>query len=411
MREELINLDDQVRYLLKGTAETITEEEVRKKLQKSQETGRPLTVKVGFDPTAPDLHLGHTVLLRKMKHFQNLGHRVVFLIGDFTGLIGDPTGKNKTRPPMTREEIIENAQTYKKQVFKILDPQKTVIDFNSRWLGSLSSEDWTRLCAKYTVARILERDDFAKRMASKQPISIHELLYPLAQAYDSVFLKADFELGGTDQKFNLLVGRDIQRAFGQEPQVLLMTPILEGLDGVQKMSKSLGNYIAINESAQEIYGKIMSIGDALMWNYYELLTDLTSTDILNLKTKTESGKLHPMKVKADLAYKIVKDFHSEQAAKNSQAHFSEVFQKRQLPKNIPIFEISSQDMPILLSDLISQTEFSSSKAEARRLIRQGGVSIDGKRIQDPAHRVLPEKNPEFVLRVGRRRFCRIKLIK
>ena len=409
MQKAQMELDEQISYLLKGAAETIRQEELRKKLEKSQRTGKPLTVKVGFDPTAPDLHLGHTVLLRKMKHFQDLGHRVIFLIGDFTGLIGDPTGRSKTRPALTREEIIENAETYKKQVFKILDPQKTVIDFNSRWLGSLSSQDWIRLCARYTLARMLERDDFAKRIASNQPISIHELLYPLAQAYDSVFLEADFELGGTDQKFNLLVGRDIQREFGQEPQVLVMTPILEGLDGVEKMSKSLGNYIAINEGPEEIYGKIMSISDSLMWRYHELLTDLSAEDIQTLRAKTDSGELHPMQIKADLAFQIVKDFHSDKAAQAAQQHFSRVFQQGQTPEEMPIFEIRSESKPVLLSGVISQTEFASSKAEARRLIRQGGISINGVRIEDPAHRVQP-KEKEFILRVGKRKFGRIKLL-
>ena len=410
MQQTQMELDEQITYLLKGAAETITEQELRQKLEKSQRTGKPLTVKVGFDPTAPDLHLGHTVLLRKMKHFQDLGHRVIFLIGDFTGLIGDPTGRSKTRPALTREEVIENAETYKKQVFKILDPQKTVIDFNSRWLGSLSSQDWIGLCARYTLARMLERDDFARRISSNQPISIHELLYPLAQAYDSVFLEADFELGGTDQKFNLLVGRDIQREFGQEPQVLVMTPILEGLDGVEKMSKSLGNYIAIDEGPEEIYGKIMSISDSLMWRYHELLTDLPVEDIQKLRAKTDSEELHPMQVKADLAFQIVKDFHSDKAAQTAQQHFARVFQQRQIPEEIPTFEIRSEGKPVPLSEVISQTKFASSKAEARRLIRQGGISIDGGKIQDPAHRVQPKEKPEFILRVGKRKFGRIKLL-
>ena len=332
-------LDEQVAYLLKGTAETITEKELRAKLETSQKTGKPLTVKVGMDPTAPDLHLGHTVLLRKMKHFQDLGHRVIFLIGDFTGLIGDPTGRNKTRPPLTREEVLENAETYKEQVFKILDRDKTVIDFNSRWLDALSSQEWIQLCAKYTVARMLERDEFSKRMAAQRPISIHELLYPLAQAYDSVFLKSDIELGGTDQKFNLLVGRDIQREFGQQPQVLLMTPILEGLDGIEKMSKSLGNDIGIKETAQEIYGKVMSISDPLMWNYYELLTDLPQDEIQGLKSKVESGSVHPMKAKGDLAFNLVSDLHSEEAAREVQERFTRVFQQGEEPEEMPTFQV------------------------------------------------------------------------
>ena len=402
-------LDEQVAYLLKGTAETITEKELRAKLETSQKTGKPLTVKVGMDPTAPDLHLGHTVLLRKMKHFQDLGHRVIFLIGDFTGLIGDPTGRNKTRPPLTREEVLENAETYKEQVFKILDRDKTVIDFNSRWLDALSSQEWIQLCAKYTVARMLERDEFSKRMAAQRPISIHELLYPLAQAYDSVFLKSDIELGGTDQKFNLLVGRDIQREFGQQPQVLLMTPILEGLDGIEKMSKSLGNDIGIKETAQEIYGKVMSISDPLMWNYYELLTDLPQDEIQGLKSKVESGSVHPMKAKGDLAFNLVSDLHSEEAAREVQERFTRVFQQGEEPEEMPTFQVQCGGRPVALPDLVAQVDFASSKSEARRLIRQKAVSIDGEKISDPSYRIDPKQRPAFILRVGRLRFGRIKL--
>ena len=301
-----MTLDEQIAYLGKGAAEIITKPELRAKLKKSEQTGQPLTVKVGFDPTAPDLHLGHTVLIRKMKHFQDLGHRVIFLIGDFTGLIGDPTGRSRTRPALTPEQIEENAETYKNQVFKILDPDQTVVDFNSRWLGKLTSQEWIGLSAKYTVARMLEWDNFSQRMASQQPIFIHELLYPLAQAYDSVFLEADFELGGTDQKFNLLVGRDIQREFGMEAQVLLMTPLLEGLDGIEKMSKSLDNYVGITEAPAEMYGKIMSISDDLMWRYYELLTDHSVAEIQSLRSRLEQGELHPMEAKHQLASRIVR---------------------------------------------------------------------------------------------------------
>ncbi|HXK58975.1 MAG TPA: tyrosine--tRNA ligase [Acidobacteriota bacterium] len=403
-----MTIDEQLAYLLKGAADVINEEELRKKLEKSHRTGKPLTVKVGFDPTAPDLHLGHTVLIRKMKHFQDLGHRVIFLIGDFTGLIGDPTGRNRTRPPLTKEAILANAETYKKQVFKILDPEKTVVDFNSRWLATLTSEDWIRLCAKYTVARMLERDDFAKRMSNNQPISIHELLYPLAQAYDSVFLQADFELGGTDQKFNLLVGRDIQREYGQEPQVLLMTPILEGLDGVEKMSKSLKNYIGITEPPEEIYGKIMSISDELMWRYYELLTDEPYSAIQKMKQDVEAGVAHPMQLKADLALRIVADFHSREAAEAAQAHFTRVFQMREQPEQMQEFTIHCGDGEIQLADLISQIQFAPSKSEARRLIKSGGVSIDGNKVEDPAFTLNPRQEAEIVLRVGKRKFARVK---
>ena len=404
-----MTFEEQVAYLLKGAAEVISEEELRSKLKKSEETGRELTVKVGFDPTAPDLHVGHTVLLRKMKHFQDLGHRVIFLIGDFTGRIGDPSGRNKTRPPLTREEVLKNAETYKEQVFKVLDPDKTVIDFNNRWLGSLSSEEWIHLCGQYTVARMLERDDFDKRIKSQQPISIHEFLYPLSQAYDSVFLEADVELGGTDQKFNLLLGRDIQREFGQQPQVLLMTPLLEGLDGVDKMSKSLGNHIGINEPPQEIYGKVMSTSDEQMWHYYELLTDRSQDQIQELKTQVESGSVHPMQAKADLALGMVSDFYSEAAAREAREHFARVFQQGEEPEEMPTFTVRASGAPVVLVDLIAQVELASSKSEARRLIRQGAVSVDGDKIEDPTHQVDPSEKASFIVRVGRRKFGRIEL--
>ena len=409
MKSNEMTIDDQMAYLLKGAADVINEEELRKKLEKSQRTGKPLTVKVGFDPTAPDLHLGHTVLLRKMKHFQDLGHRVIFLIGDFTGLIGDPTGRNKTRPPLSREAILQNAETYKKQVFKILDPVKTVVDFNSRWLAALSSEEWIKLCAKYTVARMLERDEFAKRMSANQPISIHELLYPLSQAYDSVAVQADFELGGTDQKFNLLVGRDIQREYGQEPQVLLMTPILEGLDGVEKMSKSLKNYIGIAEPPEDIYGKVMSITDHLMWRYYELLTDLPYSSIETMKRDVESGATHPMQIKADLAFRLVSDFHSPEAAEAARAHFSRVFQRREQPDEMAEFTIEC-DTDIQIADVIAQVRFAPSKSEARRLIKGGGVSIDGNKVEDPTLTLDSRRQPEIVLRVGKLKFGRIRFV-
>ena len=347
-----LTIDEQVAYLGKGAAEIITEPELRAKLKKSAQTGRPLTVKVGFDPTAPDLHLGHTVLLRKMKHFQDLGHRVIFLIGDFTGLIGDPTGRNKTRPALTPEQIEENAESYKKQVFKILDPDQTIVDFNSRWLGKLSSQEWILLSSRYTVARMLERAEFSRRMASQRPISIHELLYPLAQAYDSVFLKADFELGGTDQKFNLLVGRDIQREFGMEAQVLLMTPILEGLDGVEKMSKSLDNYVGITEAPAEMYAKLMSISDDLMWRYYEFLTDHSAAQIQSLRSGLEQGEMHPMEAKHQLASRIVADFHSVAAAEEARSRFARVFQQRKVPRDMPEFQLASGQAPHRVLDLL-----------------------------------------------------------
>jgi len=405
-----MTIQEQVDYLLKGAAEVISVEELHQKVEKSNLSGVPLTVKVGFDPTAPDLHLGHTVLIRKMKHFQDLGHRVIFLIGDFTGLIGDPTGRNKTRPPMTREEVLANAETYKAQVFKILDPEKTVVDFNSRWLGSLTAEEFIRLCGRYTVARMLEREDFSKRLSEQLPISIHELIYPLAQSYDSVFLKADFELGGTDQRFNLLVGRDIQREYGQPPQVLLMMPILEGLRGTEKMSKSLHNYVGIAEAPEEMYGKLMSITDDLMWRYYELLTDLTAAQLSRLRESVADGSVHPMKVKSDLAFGIVREFHSQSDAEAAAEHFSKVFQSREEPDEMPEFEVAVGPATIL-ADLIAQIDFAPSKSEARRLLKQGGVTIDGEKVVDPAFPITDLKAAEFVLRVGKRRFARVRPVR
>ncbi len=404
-----MSLDAQIAYLTKGTEEVLLEGELREKLTKARKAERPLTIKVGFDPTAPDLHLGHTVLLRKMRHFQDLGHRVVFLIGDFTGLIGDPTGRSKTRPALTRDQILENAETYKNQVFKILDPEKTVIDFNSRWLETLSSQEWIRLCAKYTVARMLERDDFSKRIQAGQPISIHELLYPLLQAYDSVFLEADIELGGTDQRFNLLVGRDIQREYGQSPQVLLMTPILEGLDGKEKMSKSLGNYIGIQEPAEDMYGKLMSISDVLMWRYFELLTDLSYDQIAELKAGVEKGTRHPMAAKQDLAARITRDFHSEDDLKSARDHFDRVFRQREEPEEVPNFNLPDPGDSIQLADLIVQASLAQSKSEARRLIQQGGVSINGEKVVKPFIAIDAELKQGFLLRVGKLKFARIAL--
>src|ERR1700716_4077890 len=319
-------VDEQLTYLKKGSAELIREPDLRAKLKKPRATGKPLRVKLGMDPTAPDLHLGHTVVLRKLKHFQDLGHTAIFLIGDFTGMIGDPTGRSITRPPLSREQIEQNAETYKAQVFKILDPQKTVIDFNRRWMGAFTSDDFVRLMAKYTVSKLLEREDFHKRFQDEKPISMHELLYPLVQGYDSVALEADVELGGTDQKFNLLVGRELQRAYGQEPQVVLTTPILEGLDGVQKMSKSLGNAIGIHEPPLEMYGKIMSISDEIMWRYYELLTDVSMTEIEKMKREA-----HPMDAKKGLAHHIVADFHSAEMATKAGEDWAKQYQKDEMP--------------------------------------------------------------------------------
>src|SRR5450755_4563760 len=328
-------VDEQLAYIKKGAAEIVKESELRAKLERSLASGKPLRVKAGFDPTAPDLHIGHTVLMRKLKHFQDLGHTVIFLIGDFTGMIGDPTGRSATRPPLTREQILENAETYKTQVFRILSSEKTVVDFNSRWFSKFSAEDFIRLCAKYTVSQMLEREDFHKRFREEKPIAVHELLYPLAQGYDSVALEADVELGGTDQKFNLLVGRELQRAYGHESQVVLTTPILEGLDGVNKMSKSLGNAIGIHEPPLEMYGKVMSISDEMMWRYYELLTDVRVEQVAAMKADAASGKAHPMALKKELARSLVADFHSAETAAKAGEDWAKQFQKDQVPSDAP----------------------------------------------------------------------------
>src|SRR6202167_1187388 len=334
-------VDEQLAYIRKGSAEIIRESELRSKLEKSRATSKPLRVKLGMDPTAPDLHLGHTVLLRKLKHFQDLGHTVIFLIGDFTGMIGDPTGRSATRPPLTREQIAENAETYKAQVFRILSPEKTVVDFNSRWFSKFSAEDFIRLTAKYTVSQMLEREDFHKRFHEEKPIAMHELLYRLAQGYDSVALEADVELGGTDQKFNLLVGRELQRAYGQESQVVLTTPILEGLDGVNKMSKSLGNAIGIHEPPLEMYGKVMSISDEMMWRYYELLTDVQVAEIEKMKRE-----MHPMAAKKELARRIVTDFHSAEAAGKAGDDWGKQFQKDQVPEELELVDVRVADVGV-----------------------------------------------------------------
>jgi tyrosyl-tRNA synthetase len=383
------SVDEQLTYLKKGSAEIIREADLRAKLEKSRATGKPLRVKLGMDPTAPDLHLGHTVVLRKLKHFQDLGHTAIFLIGDFTGMIGDPTGRSVTRPPLTREQIEENAETYKAQVFKILDPQKTVIDFNRRWMGAFTSDDFVRLMAKYTVSQLLEREDFHKRFQDEKPISVHELLYPLVQGYDSVALVADVELGGTDQKFNLLVGRELQRAYGQESQVVLTTPILEGLDGVQKMSKSLGNAIGIHEPPLEMYGRIMSISDEMMWRYYELLTDVQVADIEKIKRES-----HPMQAKKDLARRIVADFHSTEAAGKAGEDWAGQFQKDQVPDLIEMIGIRLGDVgeysplpgsSIKVDKLLFKTGFASSVTEAGSKRKAGSVRFNTEIVKDPVY--------------------------
>jgi tyrosyl-tRNA synthetase len=396
---------EQLEYLRRGAVEIISEEEAVAKFERSLRTGQPLTVKVGFDPTAPDLHLGHAVLLRKMKQFQDLGHRVIFLIGDFTASIGDPTGRSRTRPPLSREEIEANAETFKAQVFGLLDPERTVIDFNSRWLGALSSSDWIRLCSRYTLARMLERDDFSKRLKSNQPISIHEILYPLAQAYDSVALRADFELGGTDQKFNLLVGRDIMREFGLEPQVILTTPLLEGTDGVEKMSKSLDNYIGISESPQEIYGKTLSIPDSLIYDYFLRATDVPGPELAHIQEQLQKGSVNPRDLKRRLAREIVRVYHSGQAALAAEEEFDRIFVKKDLPDEIPEFTIVSDTPTVGILRLLTETKLVSSNSEARRLIDQGGVSIDGNRITDQDAVVRLTK--WVIVKVGKRKFLKV----
>lgn len=406
---------EQFDYLKKGTVEIIQEEELLNRLEKSIREGKPLRVKAGFDPTAPDIHLGHTVLLRKMKHFQDLGHEVIFLIGDFTGLIGDPSGRSSTRKPMTREEINRNAETYRQQIFKILDPEKTIIDFNSRWLGSLTSFDIINLTAKYTVARLLERDDFALRLKSGLPICVHEILYPLMQAYDSVALKADVELGGTDQKFNLLVGRDLQREFGQEPQIVITMPLLEGLDGIEKMSKSLGNYVGITEPPQEIYGKIMSISDELMYRYYELLTDIRLEQIENWKKDAEAGKINPRDLKAKLAWLIVADFWGKEEAARAAEEFDRVFRRRELPQEMTEIALTflpeeKKELSLNIVDLLVNHNLVPSRSEAKRLIRQGGVDLDGQRIDDINFMIDFSRVKEHVLRLGKKRFFRLKRV-
>jgi len=397
--------EEQFEYLKKGCVEIIQENELKDKLARSIKEKKPLKVKAGFDPTAPDIHLGHIVLLRKMKHFQDLGHDVIFLIGDFTGLIGDPSGRSATRPPMTREEINNNAETYKTQIFKILDSKKTIIDFNSRWLEKLTSFDIINLCAKYTVARILERDDFSNRLKKGHPISAHEILYPLMQAYDSVALKADVELGGTDQKFNLLVGRDIQREYQQEPQVIITMPLLEGLDGVEKMSKTLNNYVGITEPPDEIFGKIMSVSDPLMYRYYELLTDEPLSQIEKWKKEIKEEKIHPKDLKSRLAQLIVSDYWGKNEAKKAAEEFERVFKNKEVPSKIEEKEVTTSHTP-LIDFLVNQNIFPS-RAEAKRTIRQGGIYLDGERIKDIAFIIDFKEKSEFILKIGKKKFYKI----
>ncbi|MHB8410709.1 MAG: tyrosine--tRNA ligase [Candidatus Acidiferrales bacterium] len=427
-REE--SIDDQLAYLRKGAAEIIPENELRAKLDHSAKTGKPLRVYLGVDPTAPDLHLGHTVVLRKLKHFQDLGHTAIFLIGDFSAMIGDPTGQSETRPPLTREQVGANAQTYLAQVYKILDREKTEVRYNSEWLGKMSSYDVVRLCGHYRLARMLEREDFRTRLANNLPISVHELLYPLLTAYDAVALKSDVELGATEQKFNLLAHREIQREYGLPPQAILTMPILVGLDGVKKMSKSLGNYVGIDESPKDMFGKLMSISDDLMWPYYELLTDFAPPVIVRLKEEVRTGVLHPMDAKMQLAHTIIANFHGEAAAKSAADEFRRVFRDRQAPEEMKeiqltrgpnVLRISSQVTPNFWetrtlafgSDLVKWSAVlawlgeASSVSEAERIIKQRGFEINGQIIADPTAKLDAGRPATYELRLGKKKFLRL----
>ncbi len=397
---------EQLSVIKRGAVEILVEKELAEKLENAQKTGVPLRIKAGFDPTAPDLHLGHTVLLQKMRQFQSLGHEVCFLIGDFTGMIGDPTGKSETRKPLTREDVLRNAETYKEQVFKILDPAKTRVVFNSEWLGKLTSAEMISLAARYTVARMLEREDFHNRFVNQLPISIHEFMYPLVQGYDSVALNADVELGGTDQKFNLLVGRELQREWGQTPQTVITMPLLEGLDGVNKMSKSLGNYIGINEPADEIFGKVMSISDALMIRYYELLSDLSLDGLEQLKADLKSHAVHPMEAKKQLGREIVARYHGSAAAADADENFVRRFRDNQTPDEMPEVVLAAEGETILLCKVLAQAGLVSSNGEGRRAIQGGGVKIGGEKVGDDGCEIACRG--EYVLQVGKRRFARIR---
>ncbi|NND60046.1 MAG: tyrosine--tRNA ligase [Gammaproteobacteria bacterium] len=395
-------VDKQLQEIRRGADEILVESELREKLKR----GQPLRIKAGFDPTAPDLHLGHTVLINKLRQFQQLGHEVIFLIGDFTGMIGDPSGKSATRPPLTREQVIENARTYERQIFKILDPERTRIEFNSTWMGEMRAAGLIELAAKHTVARMLERDDFAKRYKSEQPIAIHEFLYPLVQGYDSVALHADVELGGTDQKFNLLVGRQLQQSYGQTPQIVLTMPLLEGLDGVQKMSKSLGNYIGIDEPADEMFGKLMSISDELMWRYFELLSFETADTIQGLHDQVANGA-NPRDIKFGLAVEIVDRFHGEGAGAKAQQAFVDRFRRNEAPEDMPEVTLSSDETGELgIARVLSGAGLTASNSEAFRMLGQGAVRIDGERTED---RQLSLDPGVYVVQVGKRRFARVTI--
>ena len=400
------SVDDQLAYLRKGAAEIIREDELRAKLGQSAKTGKPLRVKLGVDPTAPDLHLGHTVVMRKLRHFQDMGHTAIFLIGDFTALVGDPSGQSETRPQLSPEQVAANTTTYLAQAFKILDQGKTEVRHNNEWLGKLTSHEILKLCAHYRLARMLEREDFRSRVTANQPVAIHELLYPLLVAYDSVVLEADVELGATEQKFNLLIGREIQHAYGQPTQVCVTMPILVGLDGERKMSKSLGNYVGITEPPGEMFGKLMSLSDDLMWSYYELLTNLSSRDIVRLQEEVKQGTLHPMDAKMRLAHMIITGFHGEDAAQKAGDDFRRVFRDRQAPEEAPQHRLRRGEAK-RLSALLVELKLAASRSEAERLIKQGGVEIDGQRVDDVKKEINLSKASGFLLRAGKKKFLRI----
>ena len=396
----MLQVEEQLKTLRRGTAEIIDEKDLKELLSKDQ----PLRIKAGFDPTAPDLHLGHTVLLHKMKQFQDLGHEVIFLIGDFTGMIGDPTGRSETRKNLTPEEVKENAKTYLEQVYKILDNEKTIISYNSEWMGEFTSVNMIELAAQFTVARMLERDDFQKRLAKNLPVSIHELMYPLIQGYDSVALKSDVELGGTDQKFNLLVGRDLQRAYGQKPQIVITMPLLEGTDGVQKMSKSLGNSIGVFDNPNEMFGKIMSISDELMWRYYELLSQISANELGSMQEQAKLGALNPKTAKMNLAKEIVARYHSSDLAEAANIEFENVFKKKNIPEDIPVI-IGWGSEPYNICTILKNNKLTDSTSAARRLIQQGSVTINGEKVED-VNQELPG-NQEYLIKVGKKRFLKI----
>ena len=401
----MLTAQEQLEIIKRGTAEVIVESDLLKKLERSVATGKPLRVKAGFDPTAPDIHVGHTVLLNKMRQFQELGHEVIFLIGDFTGMIGDPTGKSETRKHLTKEEVAENAKTYQQQIFKVLDPVRTKIVFNSEWMSTMTAEGLIQLAAKHTVARMLEREDFKKRYQSELPISIHEFLYPLIQGYDSVMLRADVELGGTDQKFNLLVGRELQKEYGQEPQCIVMMPLLEGLDGVNKMSKSLGNYIGINEPAREIFGKVMSASDDLMLRYYELVSAVPLDELQKIKNNIKSGALHPMEAKKRLAAELVDRFCAAGDGCRAREEFEKVFSKKDMPDDIRAVDVAWEGEKMKLVKIMAQAGVAKSNSEARRLIQQGAVEIDQKPVKDVDLEI--SATGAFILRVGKKRFVQV----